>query len=69
MLIALRYLIHLPWFTETEEGLQSAWAEMEKLQAAGLTKSIGVSNYLPKHLSAVLKTAKVIPACNQIECK
>jgi len=40
---------------------------MEKLQAAGLTKSIGVSNYLPQHLSAILKTAKVVPVCNQIE--
>lgn len=40
---------------------------MEKLKEAGLTKSIGVSNYLPKHLEAVLKTAKVVPACNQIE--
>jgi len=57
----------VPWFTESEEGLQSAWLEMEKLQAAGLTKSIGVSNYLPQHLSAILKTAKVVPVCNQIE--
>lgn len=40
---------------------------MEKVQAAGLTKSIGVSNFLPKHLAAILKTAKVVPACNQIE--
>lgn len=37
------------------------------MQAAGLTKSIGVSNFLPKHLDAILKTAKVVPACNQIE--
>jgi diketogulonate reductase-like aldo/keto reductase len=40
---------------------------MEAVQAAGLTKSIGVSNFLPKHLDAVLKTAKIVPACNQIE--
>jgi diketogulonate reductase-like aldo/keto reductase len=40
---------------------------MEALQQAGLTKSIGVSNYLPVHLNAILKTAKVVPACNQIE--
>jgi diketogulonate reductase-like aldo/keto reductase len=40
---------------------------MEKLKEAGLTKSIGVSNYLPKHLEALLKTAKIPPACNQIE--
>jgi diketogulonate reductase-like aldo/keto reductase len=40
---------------------------MEALQQAGLTKSIGLSNYLPAHLNAILKTAKIIPACNQIE--
>jgi diketogulonate reductase-like aldo/keto reductase len=40
---------------------------MEAVQASGLAKSIGVSNYLPEHLAAVLKTAKVKPVCNQIE--
>jgi diketogulonate reductase-like aldo/keto reductase len=40
---------------------------MEAIQASGLAKSIGVSNYLTNHLNALLKTAKVIPACNQIE--
>lgn len=40
---------------------------MEAVQAAGLAKSIGVSNFLPEHLSAILKTAKVKPVCNQIE--
>ena len=40
---------------------------MEAVQQSGLAKSIGVSNYLPNHLSAILKTAKVVPACNQIE--
>lgn len=40
---------------------------MEAVQQAGLAKSIGVSNYLPSHLNALLKTAKVVPACNQIE--
>ena len=40
---------------------------MEKVKEAGLAKSIGVSNYLPQHLSAILKTAKFPPAINQIE--
>lgn len=40
---------------------------MEAVQAAGLAKSIGVSNYLIPHLEATLKTAKVVPAINQIE--
>jgi diketogulonate reductase-like aldo/keto reductase len=66
-LTPLSYLIHQPWFTESEADLQKAWATMESLQQAGLAKSIGVSNYLPKHLNAILQTAKVVPACNQIE--
>jgi diketogulonate reductase-like aldo/keto reductase len=40
---------------------------MEKLKASGKVKSIGVSNYLTQHLSAVLKTAKIPPAINQVE--
>jgi diketogulonate reductase-like aldo/keto reductase len=67
LLTRSRYLIHEPWFTESEAELQKAWATMEAIQQSGLAKSIGVSNYLPVHLNTILKTAKVIPACNQIE--
>jgi len=64
------YLIHSPYFAN--EGtdaarLQEAWAGMEKLKAEGLAKSIGVSNWLPQHTEAVMATAKVPPAINQIE--
>ncbi|KAJ9665358.1 hypothetical protein H2201_004435 [Coniosporium apollinis] len=61
------YLIHAPFFAKTDSDLQRAWAEMEAVQSSGLAKSIGVSNYLPQHLEATLKTAKVVPAINQIE--
>ncbi|RMJ07428.1 hypothetical protein BHE90_007268 [Fusarium euwallaceae] len=61
------YLIHGPWFAETDEDLQKRWAELEQLQASGRVKSIGVSNFLQVHLEAILKTAKVKPAINQIE--
>jgi len=40
---------------------------MEKLQEAGLAKSIGVSNFYPPHIKAILKTAKVKPSMNQLE--
>ena len=62
-----RYLIHQPWFAQTDEDIQKAWAQMEAVQAKGLAKSIGVSNYLPVHIKALLRTAKVVPVCNQIE--
>ncbi|KAF2243220.1 aldo-keto reductase family 1 member C13 [Trematosphaeria pertusa] len=61
------YLIHSPFWAKTDEELQQAWTAMEKVKEAGLTKSIGVSNYSPKNLDATLKTAKVVPVCNQIE--
>lgn len=61
------YLIHSPFWAKSEQDLQSTWAEMEALQQSGLAKTIGVSNYRPQDLEAVLKTAKVKPAVNQIE--
>jgi diketogulonate reductase-like aldo/keto reductase len=63
------YLIHTPFWTaeDDEAGHQAKWAEMEAIKASGRARSIGVSNYLIPHLRAILKTAKVPPAINQIE--
>ncbi|KAF2840304.1 Aldo/keto reductase [Patellaria atrata CBS 101060] len=61
------YLIHSPWYADNNEGLQKQWAVMEEIKEEGLAKSIGVSNFLPQHLDAVMKTAKITPAINQIE--
>ncbi|KAI9151288.1 NAD/NADP-dependent indole-3-acetaldehyde reductase [Paramyrothecium foliicola] len=59
------YLIHLPFLAA--DDLPSLWVQMEELKHTGKTKSIGVSNFLQKHLESILKTAKVPPAINQIE--
>ncbi len=40
---------------------------MEEIHASGKAKTIGVSNFLKPDLEAILKTAKIIPAINQIE--
>ena len=40
---------------------------MESVKAAGKAKSIGLSNFLQKHLEPILETAKVVPSINQIE--
>jgi diketogulonate reductase-like aldo/keto reductase len=40
---------------------------LEELQAKGLVKNIGVSNFLKRHLEHLLKNVKVVPAVNQIE--
>eukprot|EP01061_Rhynchopus_euleeides_P010584 TRINITY_DN2006_c0_g8_i1.p1 TRINITY_DN2006_c0_g8~~TRINITY_DN2006_c0_g8_i1.p1 ORF type:complete len:369 (+),score=136.06 TRINITY_DN2006_c0_g8_i1:2-1108(+) len=49
------------------EARKASWLEMEKLQAEGLTKAIGVSNYTVAHLEEMKKYATVKPAVNQLE--
>ena len=61
------YLIHSPFFAQSDEDLQKAWAEMESVKRSGKVKSIGVSNYLESHLKATLATATIPPSINQIE--
>ena len=64
------YLIHWPnplAFRENwEERNRSIWKAMEEAVAAGKIRSIGVSNFLPNHLEALLKTARIKPSVNQI---
>lgn len=65
------YLIHWPAsshrFENWEEINAETWRAMEELYHAGKIKAIGVSNFKVHHLEALLKTAKVLPAINQIE--
>ncbi|KAI9053841.1 hypothetical protein LZ554_002789 [Drepanopeziza brunnea f. sp. 'monogermtubi'] len=62
-----QYLIHAPFFAKSEAELQAKWADMEAIHASGRAKSIGVSNFRKYDVEAILKTAKVVPAINQIE--
>ncbi|SRX73799.1 aldo/keto reductase [Aequorivita antarctica] len=65
------YLIHWPANAKNYDNWQKAnadsWRAMEELQAEGRIKSIGISNFFQEHLEALFKTAKVMPAINQIE--
>ncbi|KAI1615524.1 ketoreductase, partial [Exophiala viscosa] len=62
------YLIHAPFFAKGDKkALQAKWADMEQVAASGKAKSIGVSNFRKVDLDAILETAKVRPAINQIE--
>ena len=65
------YLIHWPAnaknYDDWQKANAEAWRAMEELQAEGKIKSIGVSNFWEEHLEALTKTAKVVPALNQIE--
>lgn len=62
-----QYLIHAPFFAKSDADLQAKWADMEAIHASGKAKTIGVSNFLKPELEAILKTAKIVPAINQIE--
>ncbi|KAJ5156513.1 hypothetical protein N7492_009316 [Penicillium capsulatum] len=61
------YLIHAPFWAQSDDELQTAWANMERVKASGKARSIGVSNFLQSHLETILKTATVTPSVNQIE--
>lgn len=58
------YLIHHPRIAVPD--IPTAWAQMEELQAQGLVKSIGVSNFDVDDLTKLLASAKVKPVANQI---
>jgi len=59
------YLIH--WPTPVRGLYLETWQELIKLQADGLIKSIGVSNFQIEHLEELKKHTSVVPAVNQVE--
>jgi 2,5-diketo-D-gluconate reductase A len=44
-----------------------AYRALEKLLADGAVRAIGVSNFMPEHLTRLLGETSVVPAVNQIE--
>ena len=56
------YLLHWP-----VDGGIDAYREMERMQAEGLCRAIGVSNYMPEHLEDLRAKTSVTPAVNQVE--
>ncbi|MFC0676011.1 aldo/keto reductase [Brachybacterium hainanense] len=59
------YLIH--WPAPATDAYLEAWQGMEEIRAAGLARSIGVSNFLPEHLERVAALGGSIPTVNQVE--
>jgi diketogulonate reductase-like aldo/keto reductase len=46
---------------------RGAYHALETLLAEGRVRAIGVSNFMPDHLAALLDEASIVPAVNQIE--
>ena len=67
-----QYLIH--WtappalYENWREMNAETWRAMESLKSMGLARNIGVCNFAPHHLSALLQTAETPPYVNQVEC-
>jgi diketogulonate reductase-like aldo/keto reductase len=59
------YLIH--WPVPANDRYVETWQAFVELQAEGLARSIGVSNFQPAHLERVIEATGVTPAVNQVE--
>ena len=65
------YLIHWPnpvQFRSTwKKAMQDTWKAFEELYEAGKIRAIGVSNFMPHHIEALMETAKIKPMVNQLK--
>ena len=59
------YLIH--WPVPAHDRYVETWRAFVDARAAGLVRSIGVSNFQPGHLERIIAETGVTPAVNQIE--
>lgn len=59
------YLIH--WPVPARDLYVETWQALVELQAEGLVRTIGVSNFEPEHLERVIAETGVTPAINQVE--
>jgi 2,5-diketo-D-gluconate reductase A len=59
------YLVH--WPTPAADNYVHAWAKLIELRDAGLTRSIGVSNFLVPHLDRIVAETGEVPAVDQVE--
>lgn len=64
------YLIHWPnplkFRSIWQEANAGTWKAFEELYKAGRIRSIGVSNFHPRHIDELMKTATIAPMVNQI---
>ena len=60
-------LIHWPGVTNPQQRID-VWKALEEAVEQGKVKSIGLSNFLKKHIEQILNNCKIKPVSNQIEC-
>lgn len=64
------FLIHWPnpinFRNNWEEANAGSWKAFEELYKSGRIRSIGISNFHPHHIDALMKTAQIAPMVNQI---
>jgi diketogulonate reductase-like aldo/keto reductase len=64
------YLIHWPnpvkFRNNWQETNAETWKAFEELYQVGRVRAVGISNFRPHHIDALLKTTKVVPQVNQI---
>jgi 2,5-diketo-D-gluconate reductase A len=59
------YLIH--WPAPAQDLYVDSWKALVRLREEGRVRSIGVSNFTPKHLDRIIGETGQVPAVNQIE--
>lgn len=64
------FLIHWPnpiaFRSNWQEANAGSWKAFEELYKAGRIRSIGISNFHPRHIDALMQTAAIAPMVNQI---
>lgn len=60
------YMLHWPWPQNIDQTI-AAYRAAERLLAEGRVRAIGVANFKPDHLRALVTEADVVPAVNQVE--
>ena len=64
------YLIHWPnplhYRSIGEKATAATWKAFEELYRAKKIRAIGVSNFLPHHIEALMKSAEILPMVNQL---
>ncbi len=59
-------ILHQP-MPQHFDATVAAYQALERLLADGQVRAIGVSNFMPDHLDALLERTEIVPAVNQVE--